>query len=241
MSQIDVDEYDPTAEPTADKAHRLVRAAIGLLPVGSGTALEAWNSLVEDPFNARRTRWLRDLTAALNEVSATIEEIKNNRSRSNAVLSSIVQSTDIAIRTGDAAIQKRLICIVLNTIEDQEPNEELSSLYLSTIRQMTSSHLELLRLISSRQRYENGPDLENQERKLFEEMAEQKGISSYIPKNRLLKDLESLSLIHSPDGSPWSSGGTNYCTMAITPFGEGFRSYISSSAVNETPVMTPTS
>jgi hypothetical protein len=228
MNHIDVDKYDPADEPTGDRLHRLVRTAIGFIPVGSGAALEVWNQLVEDPYQKRRTKWLQDLSEALNNVSDVVEEIKNDGRRQDAILSSILQSTDIAIRTGDAGIHERLVSIVLNTIKDQSPNEELLSLYLSTIRQLTSSHLELLRWISSRERYGSGSDLENQERAFFVEIDKLSGISTDIPKNRLLKDLESLSLIYSPEHSPWRSGGTNYCTMTVTHFGGGFTGYISS-------------
>ncbi|EQD42611.1 hypothetical protein B1B_13999, partial [mine drainage metagenome] len=62
MSHIDTEKYDPPLEPTGDKVHRLVRAAIGLLPSASGTALEALNLLIKDPYQARRTQWMRDLS-----------------------------------------------------------------------------------------------------------------------------------------------------------------------------------
>lgn len=226
MSHIDTEKYDPSKEPAGDTIHMLARAAIGMMPVGSGTVLEALNLVFAEPQQRRRTQWLYDLSAALNKVIDEVESIKNNRRREDAVLSSILHSTDIAVRTGDPAIHERLISIVLNTIKDQDPSEDLLSLYLWTIREMTSSHLGLLDLISARQKYAKGSDLANQERLFFEEIGKHAAISPNIPANRLLKDLESLSLIHSPDGSPWSSNHTNYCTMEVTSFGEGFVRHI---------------
>ena len=230
MNHIDVDKYDPTDEPTGDRLHRLVRAAIGAIPVASGTVLEVWNSFVENPFQKRRTKWLSDLSAALNTLNDDVGKIKRDHDRLEVILSTILQSTDIALKTGDPAIHERLISIVLNTIIGQKPSEELSSLYMATLRQLTSSHFALLRLISSRQRYEKGTDLRDQERMFFQEIDGCGGVSPNIPKNRLLKDLESLSLIYSPEGAPWSSGSTNYCTMAITAFGKAFIECISTPA-----------
>jgi hypothetical protein len=230
MDHIDVSKYDPADEPTGDRLHRIVRTAIGAFPVAPGTALEVWNLFFEDPFQKRRTKWLTDLSAALNTLSDDVEAIKSDRDRLEVVLSAILQSTDIAIKTGDPAVHEQLISIVLSTINDHTPSEELLSLYLATVRQLTSSHFALLRLISSRQRYEKGTELQTQERIFFGEIDECVGISPNVPKNRLLKDLESLSLIYSPEGSPWSSGSTNYCTMALTPFGTGFIDYISNPA-----------
>lgn len=230
MNHIDVDEYDPIDEPTGDRLFRLVRAVVGLSPVASGTILEVWNSLVEDPLQKRRTQWLRDLSGALNKCKDEIEKIKSDHDHLGVILSVILQSTDIAIKTGDQTIHERLIAIVLRTINDQQPSEELLSIYLATIRQMTSSHLALLGWISSRQRYEYGDDLKDHERMFFEAIEENEAISPNIPQHRLLKDLESLSLIYSPAGSPWSSNNTNYCTMTLTPFGKTFIDYLSNPA-----------
>jgi hypothetical protein len=228
MSHIDLDKYDPPVKPVGDTTHMLVRAAIGILPAGSGTVLEAFNLFVVDPFQKRQTNWLRDLTVALNKVIADLEAMKGDERHEAAFLSSVLQSYDIAIRTGDAAMHERLILLVLSTIKDQEPDEELLSLYLSTLSSLTSSHLTLLDLISTRQRYEKGADLAALEALFILEITGQPGITLHIPPHRLLKDLESLSLIYSPEGSPWSSNSTNYCTMAVTKFGEEFISYISS-------------
>ncbi len=200
MSHIDSNEYDPPVKPAADTAHALVRAAIGILPAGSGTVLEAFNLFFADPFQKRQTRWLRDLTEALNRVINELEAMRGDQRHEEAFLSSVLQSYDIAIRTGDAAIHERLIFFVLNTIKDQEPNEELLSLYLTTLRSLTSSHLALLNLISIRRRYEKGNELSAFEALFVQEITSHSEISPSIPPHRLLKDLESLSLIYSPKG-----------------------------------------
>jgi hypothetical protein len=227
MIRVDADKYDPSVKPVGDTARVLMRTAIGMLPAGFGVVLEAFNLFVVDPFQKRRTAWLHALTTALNSVAEELEAMKGDERHQGAFLSSVLQSYDIAIRTGDPAMHERLIFLVLKMIRDQEPNEELLSLYLSTLGSLTSSHLALLSLISTRQRYEKGSDLTASETLFVQEITNSLGISPYIPPRRLLKDLESLSLIYSPEGSPWSSGSTNYCTMAVTKFGEDFSSYIS--------------
>lgn len=231
MTRIDTEKYDHAVEPTGDGLHRLARAAIGLIPVGSGTALEVLNLFIQEPLQKRRTQWLHDLSMAVNSMGGRLDEVESHIRRHSAVLSAILQSTDIALRTGDAAIHQRLITMVLNTIKEQAPNEELLSLYLTTISRLTSSHLELLNFISSRQRYEDGNELGAHEQKFLREIEARAGISPAIPKTRLLNDLESLTLIYSPAGSPESiSGSTNYCTKAVTSFGLAFMDHISSTA-----------
>lgn len=229
MSQIDTEKYDPAVEPTGDGLHRLARAAIGLMPVGSGTALEVLNLFIQDPYQRRRSQWLHDLSFAVNSMGNRLDEVESHVHRHGVVLSAILQSTDIALKTGDLAIHQRLISMVINTIKDQAPDEELLSLYLATISRLTSSHLDLLDLISSRQRYETGNELGEHEHQFFKEIEARAGISPTIPKARLLNDLESLTLIYSPEGSPASMGGsTNYCTKAVTSFGLAFMAHVSS-------------
>lgn len=229
MPPIDVDQYDPPGEPVPDKIHRIARAAIGALPVLSGTALELLNAFIEDPFQKRRTEWLRALSASLNLVKEQLDAVARNQVRQDAVLTAVLKASDVALRTSDTGVHQRLIAVVLNTIKDETPSEEKLSVYLSTLSQMTSSHLALLRWIGTRQRYEHGTEIQEKERLFLGEVPNVIGRSNSIPATRLLKDLESLSLIHSPEGSPWRSNFTNYCTMAITEYGRGFEAYVSGS------------
>jgi hypothetical protein len=227
MTLIENDRFDPPVEPSGDKVHRVARAAIGALPMFSGAALEVLNLLVGDPYNKRRTQWLHELSDAINGLSADIERLERNSRKEGAVLSAILQSTDVALKTGDEDIHRCLVQIVVHALQDSDPNEELIAVYLATLRQLTSSHLKLLNLIVSRKRYEHGLELNQYEANFFEEV-EQSGLSKAIPVTRLLNDLVSFHLIYSPPGSPWSSGGTNYCTMKPTDFALGLVSYIES-------------
>lgn len=227
MSKIDKEKFDPIIEPASDKSHRLVRAAIGALPMLSGTALEALNSIIEDPYQARRTAWLHELSNAVNALGDNLETLREDSQRSNAILSAILQSTDIALKTSDTKIHHYLIEVVLKVAQEGDPDEEVLTLYLSTIRQLTSSHLELLNLIFTRKRYEKGSEGERKEVEFMAEIESHSGISNAIPPERLLNDLFSLQLIFRPPGAPWSSSGTYYCSMAPSDFAIQFMKYLS--------------
>lgn len=226
MSVIDKEKFDPSAEPVSDKAHRLLRGVIGLSPLFSGTALEALNSIFEDPYNARRSQWLHELSDAINSHSINIENLQRDTEHINTVLSAVLQSTDIAIKTGNKNIHKILIRFILKTINTQQADEELNSIYLSTLRQLTPSHLALLNLILKRTRYVHGEELEEHENILLSEIDKCEGISKSIPPSRLLSDLDSMQLIYSPSGAPWSSNQTNYSTMQLSDFAQGFIQYL---------------
>jgi len=63
-----------TKQQLDDGLHRLARAAIGVMPVGSGTALEMLNLFIQDPYQRRRSQWLHDLSFAVNSMSALADE-----------------------------------------------------------------------------------------------------------------------------------------------------------------------
>lgn len=223
---INKEEFAPSIEPTGDKIHRLVRAGIGLSPMFSGTALELLNSIVEDPYNARRTRWLHTLTDAFNNTSIDMERLKADVDRHNAVLSAILKSTDIALKTSDVSTHDALVQLILNSIKTNNVSEELNSIYLSTISQLTASHLALLRLFKIRDRYKSGSELPKYEAILRQEIEQCEGVSNLIPSSRLLSDLHSMQLIFSPESSPWSSGCTNYSTMMLSEYADGFLAHL---------------
>ena len=227
MAGVDSNKFDPPVEPSGDKVHRLARTAIGALPILSGTVLEMLNSIIEDPYQKRRTQWLHALTDALNDSGRDISQLKEDAHRVDLVLSAILQGTDIALKTNDQTIHEHLIRIVLNTAGTRPAEADLLAIYLSTVRQMTSSHFALLEIISTRVRYEKGMELKEYEAAFFVEVAECPGISADVPTERLLKDLESMQLIFSPAGSPASLGGsTNYCTKTLSQFGTKFLAYV---------------
>lgn len=227
MSGIDSSTFDPTVEPSGDKVHRLARAAIGALPILSGTALEILNSIIEDPYQKRRTQWLHALTDALNQSVKDVSRLKEDAHRAELVLSAILQGTDIALKTNDQTIHEHLIRIVLNTAGSSPADADLLAIYLSTVRQMTASHFALLEIISTRARYERGAELEEHETAFFAEVARSPSIPADVSTERLLKDLESMQLIFSPAGSPASLGGsTNYCTKTLSQFGTRFLAYV---------------
>lgn len=235
MASVDSNNFDPIVEPAGDKVHRLARAAIGALPILSGTALEMLNSIIEDPYQKRRTEWLHALTDALNASSVDISRLKEDVHHADLVLSAILQGTDIALKTNDRTIHEHLIKIVLNTAGSRPVEADLLAIYLSTVRQMTSSHFALLEIISTRARYEKGTELKEHEAVFFAEIAKCPNIAADVPTERLLKDLESMQLIFSPAGSPASLGGsTNYCTKALSQFGTKFLAYVENIGVRST-------
>ena len=51
---ISTDGIDPVIESDGDKAHRVSRAMIGMVPLLNGPALEIFTSLIEPPIEKRK-------------------------------------------------------------------------------------------------------------------------------------------------------------------------------------------
>jgi len=70
---VDREDIDPVIESAGDKVHRAVRAGLGLIPVGSGTAVEIFNSLVTPPLERRKNKWMIDVTEALQALDESCQ------------------------------------------------------------------------------------------------------------------------------------------------------------------------
>lgn len=220
---IETEKYEPPVEPEADKIHRLVKAGIGALPMLSGTIVEVFNALVENPLQKRRGEWLHALSMAINKAEIDIEKLQTDQEATQKVLSAILQSTDIALKTNDKNVHETLIRMVLHTLRNSDEEDDVLSVYFSTARQMTSSHFTVLTFVSNRKSLtSNGGELKACESAFISEVENLDGKSANIPATRILKDLVSMELIYSPERSPSRLGGTNYCTHCLSQFGEQF-------------------
>lgn len=219
---INPEKFNPADEPEADRWHRVTRAVIGASPVLSGTLLEAFNALIENPLDRRRTQWLLCLTEEINKLGIDVAILQENQARSDKILSAILQSTDVAMKSGNSEVTERLIHMVLQTIRDADIEDDLLSVYFSTVRQMSNSHFAVLEFISSREPLGHGGDLDPAESSFLEEVETLPGVSNAIPALRVLRDLDSMELIFSPPKSPTRLSGTNYCTKVLSNFGAEF-------------------
>ncbi|SHI38236.1 hypothetical protein [Cycloclasticus pugetii] len=99
MDKIDIEKYDPAVEPVSDKVHRLARASAASVPVVGGAIAEAVNAIVAPPYEARTNAWLHQLSNTLNALIENYNQSESQLSENEALLSAIVRSSDIAVRT----------------------------------------------------------------------------------------------------------------------------------------------
>ncbi|MGP2985067.1 hypothetical protein ACTVNF_22860 [Serratia ureilytica] len=102
MGKVDTNLIDPVLEPTAEKIHRIVRAALSTVPVAGGVLVELMNTLIHSPMEKRFNLWAIQVSDAINDIiheapekTKLIEEIIQNERFNDA----LILATTIAIKT----------------------------------------------------------------------------------------------------------------------------------------------
>lgn len=158
MSKIDKDLIDPIVEPEGEKAHRLTRAALSSIPVLGGSAVEAFNALIEPPMARRKTQWMIDVTEAINELFekglVPLEELLKNEK----FFTTLVHASNIAIRNHQQQKLDALKNAVLNSALPDPPDDTLQQLFLNFVDSCTSWHIALLKLFKDPKKWAEDND-----------------------------------------------------------------------------------
>lgn len=142
--KINTDGIDPIVETEGDKAHRLVRATIGALPIFSGTALEVFNSVIEPPLEKRKLEWMLQVTNVINDLQnrfdLEIESLANNEK----FVSSLLHASQIAIKNHQKEKIEALKLAVLNSARNSTSSEDQEFIFLNMIDEFSVAHLKIL-------------------------------------------------------------------------------------------------
>lgn len=143
---IDKEDIDPELESTGDKVHRLFRVGFGLLPVGSGAAVELLNSIIVPPIDRRRTKWMVEVTESLQRLEAEkhidLSELSNNEEFITLMLS----ASQIAIRNHAQEKIESLRNIVLNKACGVNYDDSLQTIFVGLVDQFIPLHIRLLKI-----------------------------------------------------------------------------------------------
>lgn len=128
-----------------DVAHTVVKAALASVPVVGSAAVEFFQMLVTPPLEKRRAEWMRAVSEKLMELEekgVAIEALQSN----DQFISTLMQATQIAMRTHQREKIDALRNAVLNAAKPQPPSEALQQIFLNLIDSMTEWHLRILKL-----------------------------------------------------------------------------------------------
>ncbi|AQQ68273.1 hypothetical protein Mag101_11935 [Microbulbifer agarilyticus] len=229
VNKIEKEEFDPVVEPTTDKVHRIARSILSAVPAVGGALTESLNTIIAPPYETRVNNWLYNLSDTINDLidnhSKTESELRENK----ALLSAILRSSDIAVRTSSEDVINALSNGLISVALDQTLEESLVCIYLNSIARLTSLHLKLLEYLASLSEVDKSIQL-TQERQLefFKNLAGyDNDLKSRELVYRLMNDLMNERVVALPEGASASSGGPNFINMRLTMFGEELIRYIS--------------
>lgn len=144
----------PTPEKTrSDLGHTVALAVLSSVPVGGGAIAALFEHVFSAPIEKRREEWLKRLSQTVDELLERVEGLTaEDLSKNDRFISASLHASQIAARTHQAekltSLQNALANIAL-----RDGNEDLESLYLRLVDELTPLHVRLLDFQSSPQSY----------------------------------------------------------------------------------------
>jgi len=154
--KIDKELVDPVVEPASEKAHRLVRATLAVIPTVGGTLVEAFNALIEPPMSRRKTAWMIEVTEAINDLYSKGIVTEKDLQENEKFFTTLVHASTIAVRNHQSEKREALKNAVINSALPDAPDDTIQQLFLNVIDSCTSWHLALLQLFQGPEKWARG-------------------------------------------------------------------------------------
>lgn len=125
------DELDKSK---SDVAYALVKAAIAGVPLAGGSAAEIFSLIVAPPIEKRRDRWLREVTTAVEDIRSKVANLTPEKlSQNPAFVTTLLQATQIAIRTHQEEKIEALRNALVNSAIGTPTSDDVRAIYLNLI------------------------------------------------------------------------------------------------------------
>ena len=131
-----------------DAAHIVAKAALSVIPVIGGPAVELFQLLVQAPIERRRTEWMEEVGQRIQRLEAEglrLADLQNNEQFVSAVL----HTTQIAIRTHHHEKIAALQAALVNIARGHAPEEAKQYMFFAFIESTSPLQLQILNLFSA--------------------------------------------------------------------------------------------
>lgn len=130
---------------TGDQVHALVKAALSVVPVVGGPAVELFQYVVQPPLEKRRDEWMRSIGEKLEELRANGLDISTLQTNEQFI-SAVMQASQAALRTHSALKLAALRNAITNIASGKSPEETIQEILLSLVDQLSEMHLRVLKV-----------------------------------------------------------------------------------------------
>lgn len=136
---------DPLKSKPDDELHRLVRGAVGMVPVLGPVLQEMFVSVIADPAQKRRDAFLRDVLERVVALELELEKLKANTN----FQCSLIQATQIILRTADPIKIEGLQNAVINSARFENLDDSIRHMFMQHLDRLTGLHIKLLRFMDN--------------------------------------------------------------------------------------------
>lgn len=152
-----IEEY-PTSDPrTFGKT--VAHLSLGLADIyfpGLGYLLQSGaDRIAPDPLQKRREDWLRSVGQAINSLAKKYEDFDiESLSENEQFLSTVLEATEIAMRTHREEKREALKSAVVNSASGVTLEEALHGRFMSYLESLSSTHIRVLRVLDNPKSFE---------------------------------------------------------------------------------------
>jgi len=136
----------PPEESAGDVLHAITRIALSSIPAVGGSSTELFNFLIPPSLEKRRKEWAASVNKRLGEVEADVAALVEDQS----FVSTVLQASNIAIRTHQEEKLEALRNAVVNSATGVAPEDDMRSFFLNLVDTFTPTHLRILRFFQNR-------------------------------------------------------------------------------------------
>lgn len=143
------EEYQVPEPNWKDRAHGLVRAGLGSIPILGAAAAELFQMVITPSLEKRRVEWMNSVADELKRLEGNghirIEDLGSNE----VFIDTMLHASQAALRNSQKEKRDALRNAVLNAALPSPPDESLQQMYLEWIDSLSVWHLRVFVLLAN--------------------------------------------------------------------------------------------
>jgi hypothetical protein len=143
----DEDKLIPPTVASGDRLHAVVRGALGGIPVAGGLAAEVFGLFVVAPYQRRLQHWIETVSDQLRALAERQQLDLALLSSNDVFVSTLLQATQVAVRTHREEKLLLLRRAVLSAADDSPISADNQSTFVRYVDELTPAHFALLGLL----------------------------------------------------------------------------------------------
>jgi hypothetical protein len=146
-------DLNPPENDLSDIGYAAIRAALSMIPIGGGAAVELLQFVFQPPIEKRRNEWEKTLVEVIYELQKNkgikIEDLQTN----DIFIDTVIQATHIAYRNSQVEKREALKNAIAHSGLPDPPEQSLQQMFLNWLDIFTVWHLRILMLFQNPEKW----------------------------------------------------------------------------------------